>query len=237
MCISQPAVYRRCLYRYDHWKHAIIDCGIEIFLSGQVDEYPVGYHKDHIEAAKKLTEDFGLEKIWVTIPDFPDDYNPGHLGDNVGRTLRNIEIYHNIKGINWIYPLQAQYLKLNSFRRSCEAVREYEPERVAIGTVCKTRNTEFIIRCTKMARRYFPDSWIHAFGPTLRALPKMVNYLDSFDTTAYYYNPETGEQCKNREERGRFFGIYKDRVDTIIKNQVLQPLTAFATDHDTEAEY
>ena len=227
MVIAEPALLNNAIYNYEHWEHAIIDCGIEHFLSGEHDEYKPGFFVEHLLICKKLTKDFG-DRVWCTIPDYPDDYNPGHIKDNVGKTLRNIEAYHDIKGVNWIYPVQAKYLNKNSFLECCETVKSlYDPERIAIGTVCKTGSIAFIESCSKIARRVFKDSWIHAFGPTLSALPKMVPYLDSFDTTAYFRNPDTGEMCKNRKQRLEFFNIYRERVETIIKDYTVSPLTSY----------
>jgi len=204
----------RTLLRRD-FEHAIVDSGVEIFAHGAKD-YPKGFYERYIARAKQLSK--LLEgKVWFVIPDYPDDYLNNPIEDNVEKTLRNIEMFYKIDGVEWVFPLQADYLNLESFRYSCREVRKYNPERVAIGTVCKTRNIEFIEKCCKLARQFFPSSWIHAFGPTLRALPRIINYIDSWDSCAFFTSHEKGQRmCRNKAERKRYFEEYIKRVNAIL---------------------
>jgi len=197
------------------FKHAIIDSGVEIFAQGAKD-YPKWFHREYQHVARDWTEIFG-NRIWFVIPDYPDDYRNNPIENNVEKTLENIRIYHEIKGVNWIYPLQSGYLDLDSFHYSCHEVAKFNPERVAIGTVCKCRNIEFIEKCCRMARQHFPKAWIHAFGPTLKALPKILHYIDSWDSTAFFTSREPGKRmCKNQKERKEYYLAYMKRVKEFL---------------------
>ncbi len=200
---------------YGKFKHAIMDSGVEIFAHGAKD-YPVWFHDRYIFKAQQLTEIYG-DRIWVVIPDYPDDYRNNPIENNVEKTIRNIEKYHKVKGVNWVYPIQADYLNLQSFHESCHQVKKFEPERVAIGTVCKCRNLDFIEACCRMARQHFPDSHIHAFGPTLSALPRILPYIDSWDSTAYFCSRQPSKgKCRNQKEREQYFYAYLSRVNEIL---------------------
>jgi len=195
-----------------------MDSGVLIFVDPKIKDYPKRFLKMYPCRAKTLTEIF-KDRLWVTIPDLPDDYNPGQFGDNVEKTLERIEEFLAFEGVNWLPVIQSRYLNRFSFLESCKRTRDIigNYPRVAIGTVCKCRNLDFIEYCCVTARRFFPKSWIHAFGLTLHALPRIVGVINSFDSLAYSFprNPG-GHSCKNQAERVQFFHAYIDRVNQIL---------------------
>jgi len=150
--------------RKANFKHAIVDCGVQIFAHGQQD-YPMWFHNRYQFVARQWTEIYG-ERICFVIPDYPDDYQENPIERNIAKTMCNIRVYHEIKGVNWVYPIQSDYLNLQSFHDACHQVMKFNPERVAIGTVCKCNNIEFIKASCKMARQHFYTQHIHAFGVT-----------------------------------------------------------------------
>jgi hypothetical protein len=229
----------RALFRCK-FKHAILDCGVEAFKKNLNLK---GYSKSFLEnwkwKAKQLTEIFG-ERLFVTIPDYPDDFHPGQFGDNVSKTLANIKEFVSVEGVNWLPSIQSQYLNRFSFLESCQRVKEIigDYPQVAIGTVCKTNNLSFIEYCCKVARKFFPKSHVHAFGLTLKALPRVKwtitswdslvpecgrtkwRYwlLDSFDSLSYSFPRESGKSsCRNLSERQKFFYAYLERVKQIVE--------------------
>jgi hypothetical protein len=216
-----PRLYKQ-LFKLK-WNHAILDCGVDLlFLIKKFQDYSNAYLFRYEKIASQLTEIF-KDKIWCVIPDYPDDFRCNPIENNVEKTLKNIEIFSSYEGINWIYPLQADYLNVESFKYCCREVKKYNPEKVAIGTVCKTRNIKFILKCCAIARNYFPNSWIHAFGVTLNALPSILNLIDSFDSCSYFYesrildfkndNPNT---IKSRKEA---FSRFLSKIDKIKRNR------------------
>ena len=214
--LVNPRNYKELFRR--SFSHAILDSGVLIFVDPEIKDYPCWFLKEYPFKARILTNVFG-DKLWVTIPDLPDDYNPGQFGDNVEKTLERIEEFLAFEGVNWLPVIQSRYLNRFSFLESCKRTRDIigNYPRVAIGTVCKCRNLDFIEYCCVTARRFFPKSWIHAFGLTLHALPRIVGVINSFDSLAYSFprNPG-GHSCKNQAERVQFFHAYIDRVNQIL---------------------
>jgi hypothetical protein len=203
------------------FEHAIADSGVLIFHDPEVKDYPRYFLEEWKYHAKILTDMYG-DRVWCTIPDYPDDYNPGQFGDNVAKTLKNIEDFITIDGVNWIISLQSRFLNLFTFAEAIQGVKDIVGKsypRLAIGTVCKTNNVKFIQNCLEMARKNFPDSYIHAFGLTLSALPRVHNKIDSFDSMAWTFPRTRGRgSCKNMEERKQFFNEYLNRIDEITNN-------------------
>lgn len=206
------------LKRWNGLKHGILDVGIEVV--GNRGDYPDGFLDRYYSIAFRLTQLLG-DRIWCVIPDFCDDMNPGLIKDNVEKTLSNIDKMKNLESVNWVYPLQARYLDLGSFKFSCSEVSKLNPKRVAIGTVCKTRNKPFIIKCCMMAREYFPESWIHAFGPTLDVIPNILPFIDSWDSSSFFFNVGSRGKFKSygfKKERRILFQKYLAKVNRILEN-------------------
>lgn len=169
--------------------HAILDPAVERFLHNpNLKDYPPSFLFRYRQRAEILTHQT-QGRLWVTIPDYPDDYHPRQFGDNVSKTLKNIEHFLSIEKVNWLPVIQARYLDIFSFHESCQRTREIigDYPRVAIGTVCKTNKLSFIEGCCKVARKFFPNSHIHAFGLTLKAIPKVATLIDSFDSMAWTF--------------------------------------------------
>ncbi|MEM2365695.1 MAG: hypothetical protein QXL06_02000 [Nitrososphaerota archaeon] len=123
--------------------------------------------------------------------------------------------------IMWLPVIQSRYLDPFSFMQSAEALHELigDYPRVAIGTVCKCKNLGFIEFCCKYARKVFPHSWIHAFGMTLTALPRVMQYINSFDSMAWTFPRTPGKSsCKNEQERKEYFYAYLKRVNEVAGN-------------------
>lgn len=200
--------------------HAICDSGVHFFYDNpEAKDYPPGYIDRYVKLAKRLSASFG-DKIWITIPDYPDDYHPGQFGDNVEKTLVNIRRFVDIENVLWMPTIQANFKDIRSFEYSCKQLcRIKQFERVAIGTVCKVRNLKFIFRCCRIARRFFPESWIHAFGPPLNAIAHIKYYIDSFDSTAWTF-PRSAHKssCKTARERREYFLAYLSRLSDLLES-------------------
>jgi hypothetical protein len=199
--------------RVRDWEHAIVDCGVELFRNREAKEYPPGFLHYWKGKAKQLSELYN-GRIFVTCPDYPDDFNPGQFGDNVEKTLKNVEEFISVDGVNWLVSIQSRYLDRFSFFESCAKLKDLVGDypRIAVGTVCKTNDLGFIEYCCQIARRFFPHSWIHAFGLTLSALPRVSRYINSWDSMAWTFPRKPGHSCKNSRERVRYFMEYIERV-------------------------
>ncbi|MCR6691559.1 MAG: hypothetical protein MRT15_04145, partial [archaeon YNP-LCB-003-016] len=177
------------------FEHAILDSNVGLFFFHmKLSDYPPKFLERYVDAARSISEIFD-GRIFITIPDYPADYYvDGRLTpsavDNVERTLRNIERFIGIGGVNWLPVIQSKYMDTFSFIDSCNRLRGIvggDYPQIAIGTICKCRNVKWITYCCKYARKIFPRSWIHAFGLTLKALPHVKRYIDSWDSTAWTF--------------------------------------------------
>lgn len=200
------------------WNHCILDSGIEMFLDPSIKDYsPSFLHR--WKGLSRIKTDIHGEKIWITIPDYCDDLVPGSLGDNVKRTLDNIENFITVDDVNWLVVLQARYLNTLSFLESIQGVKDLlgQYPRIAIGTVCKCRKLSFIEKCAKLARAHFPNSWIHMFGLPLNALPRVKEHVDSFDSLAYTFTRRRSEGCATtHDQKRRYFKEYVERMKELL---------------------
>jgi len=207
--------YRELFRR--RFEHAIVDCGVEGFFNRQRAKcYPRWFLDWWKHLARYLTRVFS-DRLWVTIPDVPSDYHPSDWADgsNIELTLRNVEEFITIDGVNWIVVVQSRYDDLLSYYSSLARTRELvgDHPRVAIGTVCKTRNLEFIVEACRATRAHFPKSHVHAFGLTLSALPMVARHIDSWDSLAYTFPRRRGRpSARTMSERIEYFRRYLDRV-------------------------
>ena len=231
----------KSLYRLD-FEHAILDVGVDTWFGSRgLSDYPPGFLKKWVKLAKDLTSVFG-DRIWVVIPDYCDDLIPGLCGDNVSKTLRNVEEFITIDGVNWLPVIQSKFMNTFSFIESCHRLRDIVGDypRVAIGTVCKSRKLSWIEYCCRYARKIFPNSWVHAFGLTLSALPRVKDVINSFDSMSWSYdspsktlkgNPSwqrraakyyDGSWIKHHSEEWRraYFKAFLERIEEILNNKI-----------------
>jgi len=212
--------YRELFKR--RFEHAILDTGVELFFDKlRLRGYPKWFLTMWRDLAKRLSKLFE-GKLWVVIPDVPSDYHPSDWsnGLNVELTLKNVEDFASIDGVDWVVVVQSRFDDLlsyySSLKRTKEIVGDYP--RIAIGTVCKTRNLRFIIEVCKATRTWFPKSHVHAFGLTLTALPMVAKYIDSWDSLAYTFPRERGgRSCKTQAERAEYFEKYLERVEQCLR--------------------
>lgn len=214
----------KLLFKY-RFEHAIVDCGVEkIFNHGGLRDYPPYFLSWYKAKARFLSKVFG-DKVWIVIPDYPDDYRPGQTYgdgvDNVDKTIMNIEEFMSIDGVEWLPVIQSRYEDTFSFLSACQRLTRIlnNYRRVAVGTVCKARKLGWIIYCLKTARVFFKKAWIHAFGLTLNALSHLKNnvWLNSFDSTAYTFpRGRRKPSAKNSRQREQYFYEYLRRLEEIL---------------------
>lgn len=208
----------RWILEKTEFEHAILDSGVLIFHDPEVKEYPKSFKDNWKRDAVALTDTYGSDRVWCTIPDYPDDYNPGQFGDNVKKTLENIEEFIVVDNVNWVISLQSRFLNIFTFTEAIQGVHDLVGDypRVAVGTICKTNKLKFIEKSCRIARAHFPDSYIHAFGLTLRALPKVHRQLDSFDSMAWTFPRTPGRPSAiTQDDRVQYFNEYLARIKEI----------------------
>lgn len=176
----------------DKFDHLIIDSGVNRFFKSMgLKDYPQGYIDRYLAMARYLHRRYS-DKVWVVIPDYPDDYENNRIENNFEKTLENIVLFiDKEKDVEWIPVIQARWGSKEDFRRAVRELRRVigSYPRVAVGTLCTRARKDYAVFCCRLARSYFPNSWIHVFGPSLRFLSDISLYIDSIDTTAYYKAP------------------------------------------------
>ena len=196
------------------FRHLIVDSGVDKFFRHmRLKDYPEGYLEKYPYIAENLTKRFG-ERVWITLPDYPADYPENPIEDNMEKTIKNIETMID-RRVNWIVVIQARWGDLSEFERACRIYRDLigEYPRIAIGTLCTKGKLEYAVGCCRLARRYFPTSWIHVFGPNIRWLRHISRYVNSFDSVAYWKPPHGYKGMIKENVRRRFLEIWLDRVD------------------------
>jgi len=221
----------------------LVDSGVFYwFFKRRMEDYPAWYLDEAMRIAFKLSRIYG-DKVWFTIPDYPSDYYPTDWRRNVERTFANIERFRRMEGVEWVYVIQGPYpfnpddriSCLEAFEDSCKRMKKYAPKRLGIGTICKGNDLKFIVECCKIAREYFPDEWIHAFGPSLKSIPLIRPYINSFDSMAYIFyapwqnskwrNPKVGERLPSSSEKRARFHAWMKSLKKKLSQKTLEEAT------------
>lgn len=212
-----------------HIEMVIIDSGVEIFRNPNIKEYPGG----PFEAVNRqsiifdeVTRILGSSKVLVTIPDYPDDYNPKNLWvnssvTNIERTCYNV-IYalDEYPEVNWLIPIQGHNEKPESIRKSILLYEEAgilkRNKYFAVANLSNRRNKKLTIKTLQIAQEYLNTKHIHSFG--IRMLEAVdagtKKLINSFDTMAWTRPTKLAQlligakkrwSCKNNWERTVYF--------------------------------
>lgn len=214
----------------------IIDSGIEIFRDSNVREYPFDILNKIIRTYFKVKRIVDCE-VFVTVPDYCDDYHPQNLWiskdyTNIERTLDNcIKYTEKYPTINWLIPIQGWNKDPNSLKRSISLLEDSGFTKdfnfFAIGNLCVELNIELIHKTAKYARTLLPDKRLHIFGAKLPSAPYIRPYVDSFDSIAWT-RPVTHElgnwSCKTTEERIKFWNAWVDRLHELTSQPILSEI-------------
>jgi hypothetical protein len=222
-----------------HAEEVIIDSGVEIFRDPSVKEYPKDHEVRLLRVYMKVKQINQQARIWVTVPDYPDDYHPRSLWlsdevTNIERTVENVLKYtEQYKSIPWLIPIQGWYRNPKSVLRSIALYREHgileKYDYYAVGNLCVENDVEVTYRTLRIIREALPDKKVHVFGLHLAALRKVYWFIDSFDSMAWTRPVDSSlnanYSCKTTEERVRFFERwlekYKRIVDSVVGNHRL----------------
>jgi len=205
--MSKPI--REIVDKYYYAEFILLDSGVDLFFNvRRLRDYPQGYLQRYADRARALSKLF--KTAWVTIPDYPDDYYPGHISDNVEKTIENIRRFISISGVQWLPVIQSRYHDRFSYLSALDEVKRIigDYERVAIGTVCKSRDSRWIAYTAQITRVHFPNAKIHAFGPTLKSLPKFHEYIYSADSNSWDYMRSLRERFSRKGWLKRADEIY-----------------------------
>ena len=204
-------------------KEVIIDSGIEIFRDPNIKDYPKNWVWRLIRIYRKVEKIVPRAKIWLTCPDYCDDYHPKALWlsekiTNIERTVENVKEYAlRFNQIKWLIPIQGHYKSPESVKICLDYYDDLEVtskfDYFAIGNLCVERRSDIIYKTVRVVRkRLGKEKKIHVFGLKLSCVKDVQNLIDSFDTMAWT-RPATSKlpnwSCKTKDERIRFFIEWK----------------------------
>ena len=215
-------------------REVIIDSGVEIFREPGVRDYPGGARwwierrlaplYARVEAAVPGAE------VWVTVPDYPDDYHPRSLWiegkDNVERTLDNIlyalERYSDTR---WLIPVQGHNSDPASVEEALDRYREAGVPLdgyIAIANLCVEKSGTVLAETVRRAHTWLMahglmGTRVHVFGPAVSAVYRVAHMIDSFDSTAWT-RPRVpgGWSAKTGRERVWYFITWVHRYADLI---------------------
>jgi len=246
---QHPEYGLRYLIRYNHRKEVkkiIIDSGIEIFRNKNIKDYPGG-GKAQITRQyilySKIRKIVPHAEVYAVVPDYCDDYHPKNLWldekiTNIERTTENIlyavEKYSNVK---WLIPIQGHYMKPKTVMKALEQLKEhgFDFEKFgyyAVAPTCILLDVNLLKFTVAYAYSWFKQNLgyvpkIHVFGPKLKAIPYIKQYIYSFDSMAWTRPVEQGlhkkhpYSAKTEQQRELFFKKYLEVLEKKYKINIL----------------
>jgi hypothetical protein len=208
---NHPWILRNIKQKPIPCSHEIVDIGIYDLLKP-----PFKHSREKLEKWE-LLETSG----WKVVPDCPDlrgefDIHGGK--DNLKYSWELLVNHYNPYDDSHLPVIQSYYENLDSFKSYIHQFKDKfgTPEKIAIGSICKADNHDVGVKMLKLARREFPESWIHAFGLRFQQFKRAYHLIDSFDSTSWTFPRNSGRgSCRNKEERVQFFHDYMRRVDEV----------------------
>jgi glycosyltransferase involved in cell wall biosynthesis len=223
-----------------HAEEAIIDSGVEIFRDPSIRDYPGDHASRLIRVYIKARSIMRNKPIYVTCPDYPDDYHPGSLWisndyTNIERTVDNVLKYtEKYRNIPWLIPIQGWNKRPESVLRCIKLYKEHgiidKFDYFAVGNLCVEPDVKVIYETIRLVRGELPDKRVHVFGLKLSALRMVFHMIDSFDTMAWTRPVDSSlrvnHSCKTKEERIRFFERWLEKYGAIIRTETLDAFIA-----------
>jgi len=227
-------------YIISHWrqvKSVIIDSGVEIFRNPSVKDYPGGARSwiyRLVQIYRRLLKLVPGAEVYVTCPDYVDDYNPGALWindriTNIERTVENVKIcVSQYPDVNWLIPVQGHYRRPESLITSIDyywnmgILDRYKY--LAVANLCVERDVGILHRSVLTVRVRLKElgvldgTRIHIFGLKINALRRVRYDINSFDSTAWTRPVDSAVRtirnasAKTQRERVIFFCEYIRRL-------------------------
>ena len=208
----------------------IVDSGVEIFRDPQVKDYPPSWWDRLISTYYEVRA--WVREVWVTVPDYPDDYHPRNLwvGDktNIERTVENIvHALDHYPEVNWLIPIQGWNSNPRSLALSIKYLREIgvieERDYFAVANLCVEPQSDIIVKSIGIVRSLLPNKKLHVFGIKINALRKIAHLIDSFDSFAWTRPVmKPGHSAKTIAERRQYFYEWLSRLESLPKIRALK---------------
>jgi len=202
----------------------ILDSGIEIFRDPNIKDYPAGHLHKLVRIYDLITRYVRTGEVYVTCPDYPDDYNPGSLWlsetvTNIERTIQSIEkCVTKFPNVNWLIPIQGHNRKPKSLAKSITLLDELgildKYDFYAIANICVERRHAIMLKAINIVKLLLPNKRIHVFGLDLDVARKVRNKIFSFDSLAWTFPRQRGKgMCTNNTSRIKYFKEFLTRLD------------------------
>ena len=185
--------YRYIKNHFKNIKKVIIDSSIEIFRNPLIKDYPIDIEYKLTRQYRKI-RDF-ISNVWITIPDYCDDYHPRNLWindkiTNIERTVKNVVYYTSKYDFNWLIPIQGWYKDPESVFR---CLKHYDILNIldaynyfGVANLCVEPNIKIIRKTVINVRSILSKKQkIHIFGLKIKALKYISHLIDSFDSMAW----------------------------------------------------
>ncbi len=228
---NRPENGLRYIVRHrDIIESVIIDSGVEIFRDPSVKDYPPNHFEHLVSLYKRVRSYVSGVEIYVTVPDYPDDYYHRSLWisdeiTNIERTLENIKYaLTSYPEVKWLIPVQGHYEKPSSIVYALELYQKHDvplDDYIALANLCVSRKCSVIQRTISLAYYWLVrngyEADIHVFGPSVSCLRHAKKMVYSFDSMAWT-KPRTfgGSSAWNGRERVYLFITFLHRYADLI---------------------
>ena len=234
---NRPKIYIPKKYK-EKVESIILDAGVEIFRDPKVKDYPKGHIEKLISLHEKLKKIFTKAEIWVTVPDYPDDYHPRNLWvseekTNIERTLDNVlQCTSKYQEISWLIPIQGWNKTPESVRRSVKGLRNHgilkQYDYFGIANLCVENDLRIVYQTVKLVHKLLPEKKLHVFGLKLRGVPLVKDYIFSFDSMAWTrplnktLKTKYGNfSWKTTEQAREYFKVWLERLNYYLSQSSL----------------
>lgn len=208
--IEYPFILRNIKQKPKSWfLHEIVDIGIYDLLKP-----PHQHSKSKLEKWFKISGQNTL-KVVPDCPDLDNEYNIRTKIDNVEYSKELLEKYYNPSRFDLLPVIQGKYDNPGSFENYAKwFLKQYPiPRMIAIGTCCKASDSKAVKEIMYIARKLFPDSWIHAFGLKMNHYSLVSDVIDSWDSMSWTFPRGRGKaSAKNKKERESYFVDYLQSI-------------------------
>ena len=204
----------------------IIDSGIEIFRDPNVKDYPPGHLKRLVWLYNRVRCLCSDAEVWVTAPDYCDDYHPGALWlnadfTNIERTVESVKrALTEHPEVDWLIPVQGHYREPKSVAY-CISLYEQEGildgrDYIAVANLCTERRHDIMLETILIAERMLHPRRIHVFGLDVDVATKVKRRIFSFDSLAWTFPRSPGlPSCKNSKQRRQYFLAFIKRLEEL----------------------
>jgi hypothetical protein len=159
---------------------------------------------------------------WKTVPDCPNiqkEFNSKTKIDNVEYSKELLLEFYDPGNLSHLPVIQGYYHSVSSFESYMKwFLKEFSiPDKIGIGTCCKASSKRIVEDTLKLARRYFPKTWIHVFGLKLNHISNVYSIINSWDSMSWTFPRGRGRgSAKTKAERVQYFCEYIESLNKYI---------------------